>query len=167
MERRLEGLKLPIDGWNGHRWPGLMFMFMGLLCAASILGCGDQDAGWRATRDAVGAREGDESVEQQRWRGYRQEVIVSLDEMRTVLEGSPGTQTVVDQREAESLLERIAVLRDRLVREASMPPERAAEERPELIDAFEAMRSDVDAFLLRLGHDPADMAYWQDIEGSG
>lgn len=143
------------------------FVFMLSLGVVSISGCGDQDAGWRATRDAVGAREADETLEQQRWRGYRQEVVVSLDEMRTVLEGSPGTETVTDKQEAQSLLERIAALRGRFVREASLPPEQAEQERPELVDAFEATRRDVDAFLRRLGHDPADMAYWQDVERPG
>jgi hypothetical protein len=167
MERRFDGVKFPLDRRGGHRWLGIMFVFLSFLVAMSISGCGDQDAGWRATRDAVGARDADEAIEQQRWRGYRQEVVVSLDEMRTVLEGSPGTETVIDKQEAESLLERIAVLRNRFVHEASLPPEQAEEKRPELVETFETTRRDVDAFLRRLGHDPADMAYWQDVERPG
>jgi len=158
------------DGWGRRTTRGRAvrsgFVLL-LLSGLAIQGCGDQDAGWRATRDAVGAREADESLSQQQWRSYRQEVVVSLDEMRTVLEGSPGTQTVTDKQEAESLLERIGLLRNRFVREASLPPEQAAEENPELVAAFDAMRNDVDAFLRRLGHDPTDMAYWQDVERPG
>jgi len=52
----------------------------------------------------------------------------------------------------------------RFVVEATLPPQEAAGRRRELEADFEALRSDVDAFLIRLGHDPADMAYWQDEE---
>jgi len=163
MATREDEVKLRKGGRRTHRWMGLVL----LLGAAAIQGCGDQDAGWRATRDAVGAREADESIEQKRWRRYRNEVVVSLDEMRTVVEGSPGARTVLDEQEAESLLERIGVLRTRFVEEASLPPERAARMRPELVESFQAVRSDVDRFLRRLGHDPADMAYWQEVESPG
>lgn len=165
MERRFGGVKLSIDGRSVRRRAGLLFT--ALLAAWSVQGCGDEDAGWTATRDAVGAREADETVEHRRWRDYREEVVVSLDEMRTVLEGSPGTETVIDEQQAESLLERIAVLRNRFVHEASLPPEQAMGKRPELVEAFETVRRDVDAFLRRLGHDPADMAYWQDVARPG
>lgn len=162
MQRRSDGLERRTSRGGAVR-SGLFL----LLSALAIQGCGDQDAGWRATRDAVGAREADEGVSQQEWRSYRNEVVVSLDEMRTALERSPGTETVVDEQQAGSLLKRVGLLRNRFVREASMPPEQAAEERPERVAASEAMRRDVDAFVRRLGHDPADMAYWQDVEGPG
>lgn len=94
-----------------------------------------------------------------RWRAIRSGLVLLLLSAWAI----PGC---FDQ-DARSLLERIGALRNRFVEEATLPRERAAERRPELVAAFEDVRSDVNAFLGRLGHDPADMAYWQDVEGSG
>lgn len=160
MRRAAPGVSRPARRGGRQGLPGLLLLCLPLLMQA----CGDEDVRWRATRDAVSATEADEQRDEERWRSYRLGVVESLDEMRTVLEGSPGTETVVDRNQAQDLLERIEILRDRFVVEATLPPQEAAGRRRELEGDFEALRSDVDAFLIRLGHDPADMAYWQDEE---
>lgn len=129
--------------------------FSGLLALSA---CGDEDTRWRATRDAVGVSAAEESRSEERWADYRQNAVATLDQMRIELEGSPGVETVVDEQQRQSLLQRIAALRARFGTEAAMPADEAEKTREELRKEFESIRSDVDAFLRRLEDDPSEKA---------
>jgi len=135
-----------------------------LLVLLAFVGCGDEERQWETARDAAGAIEGDRIEADQQWRLYRQNVILSLDEMKVVLLAARD-QTAVDQRpEVDALTGRIATLRQDMISEMDESGEQAARTRVRLKDAFDGLRNETNALLSLLGHDREEFRKWQDIE---
>jgi len=135
-----------------------------LLVLLAFVGCGDEEREWETARDAAGAIEGDRIQADQQWRLYRQNVILSLDEMTAVLLGARD-QTAVDQRpEVDALTGRIATLRQDMISEMDESGGQAARTRVHLKEAFDGLRSETNVFLTLLGHDPEEFRKWQDVE---
>jgi hypothetical protein len=130
------------------------------VAAFAMGGCDNHEAGWTATREVVGAEEGDESTLHEEWRVYRETAVTNLTEMERVLHEARGEATVVDRDQADALSKRAATLRRDLAAEAALPSQETAELRTKLQGRYDGIRRDVDAFLLRLGYDREQLARW-------
>jgi hypothetical protein len=137
----------------------LVRALLGLLVLLSLSACGDDEAQWDTRRDALFGAEKDEEHSDARWQIYRDEIVEGLDLMRTALSEARTEGTVVDRPEIESLDARVVELRDEMASNIDQPSD---DDRRQLRASFESVRADVDELLTRLGHDPDDIARWQD-----
>lgn len=129
-------------------------------------GCGQDegDTAWETAVSAEGAKVGDQESFDKRWRSYREGVIAGLDEMTRSLASARKQATVADRAEAEALTARVGSLRGDVLGEFDVPRAEANAYRAELESSFEALREDVEAFLIRLGHSEDEFAPWRSAE---
>lgn len=85
--------------------------------------------------------------------------------MKDSLRSASGEGAVFDREEIGDLTARVEVLRSEMAAQLEHPQgpqDDGSAARVSLRGAFESARTDVDALLTRLGHDPDDIARWQD-----
>jgi hypothetical protein len=90
---------------------------------------------------------------------YRDQIVEGLDLMRDALSTARGEGTFMDRDEIDALTARVSTLRGEMASKLEQPPD---PDRRRLRETFENVRTDVDALLTRLGHDPDEIARWQD-----
>ena len=137
----------------------------GFLVVAALLmfsSCSQEDVKWETGREALGGIEADREQVDERWGLYRDQVVRSLDLMKESVQGLGDEGSVVDRNEIDGLRSRIEELRHGFATEIQQPRADATARRERLEEAFEGVRTDVDALLTRLGQSPDAIARWQD-----
>lgn len=136
-----------------------------LAALLALPSCSDDDVKWEIGREAEGGIEHDREQIGEEWRLYRDNVVRSLDLMTHALENVAGAGSVVDRKEIDRLVARVEELRSGMaseVEDGRKPQTELTATRVRLREGFERIRTDVDALLTRLGHDPDAIARWQD-----
>jgi hypothetical protein len=134
----------------------------GVAALLALSSCSQEDVKWETGREALGGIEADREQVDDRWSMYRDQVVRSLDLMKAAVRGLGDEGSVVDRNEIDGLLSRIEDLRRDFATGTEQPRVDSAARRDRLRGAFEAVRTDVDALLTRLGHSPDTIARWQD-----
>jgi hypothetical protein len=128
----------------------------------ALSSCSQDDVKWETGREALGGMAADQEQVGERWSLYRDQVVRSLDLMKSSVQGLGSEGTIVDRKEIDGLLSRISELREGFASETEQPRADAASRRDQLRSSFEGLRGDVDALLTRLGHSADAIARWQD-----
>ncbi|MCB9725087.1 MAG: hypothetical protein H6748_13640 [Spirochaetaceae bacterium] len=129
-----------------------------------VAACDQGDTRWETATDAVGAAIGEDERFDLRWREYRDAVVSSLDVMRETLDTARVEANVVDRAQISRMAERVDTLRSDLVAEVDAASEGKHARRAALEAEFGALRGDVEALLVRLGHSPDEFRAWQDAD---
>lgn len=139
---------------------------VGLALGTILVGaaCNQEEVAWETTTGAVGANMTDQQTFDERWRSYRLGVVSGLDVMSRSLDNARREATVADRSEVDGLTARVDRLRSDMVAEIDEPRASANTRRAELESSFGDLRNDVEALLIRLGHDREEFAAWQGID---
>lgn len=131
-----------------------------LVALMGITACSNEEASWDASTSIAGAEIGDQESFDERWREYRVAAMATLDLMERSVENAFREASVADREELTALSRRIYTLRERLLAEFDVPRDDALSVRRELENSFVGLRGDVEAVLVRIGHDPEEFARW-------
>ena len=131
------------------------------MVALGLSACEQEEAQWETTTAAVGAQVGDREAFDEGWRDYRVGVVSGLDVMVEALESARRQTSVADRTEVDALTARAGRLRDEMIAEIDEPQANALARRAELESSFDALREDVEALLIRLGHSRDEFSAWR------
>jgi len=130
----------------------------------AVSSCSEDDTRWEVGRSALEGGETNRERVDEEWGLYRDDLVRSLDQMDASLRVAAGNAAVVDQNEIDDLRSRLRSLRGDVVALVDEPRESLIDARRQVREKFTDTRTKVDAALRRLGHNPDDIARWQDAE---
>lgn len=142
----------------------LLVLSSSLVAGLLVSACSDDEMIWETTADAVGAEVGDREALDKRFRSYRVAVTAALDEMAGSLVNARRGVSVADRAALDALSDRVVTLRSEFVAsvdEGRGPSDAVRNRRAELEASYEALRTDIETFLLRVGHSEDEFARWR------
>lgn len=129
--------------------------------ALLLAGCSNEDVSWETATGTAGSQTGDQEFLDERFREYRVSVTRALDEMNASLENARRGVSVVDRPQVDALMEQIVVLRSAFVDSVGDAGPGVRDRQAELEASYDALRADIETFLLRTGTSPDELARWR------
>ena len=148
-------------GKNRRAGAAGVVLMASLVGASVLLGCSNEEVGWETATSAAGSTVGDQEFLDERFREYRVAVGRALDEMSASLENARRGGSVADRPQVDALTERVASLRRAFVESVGDAGPGVRDRQAQLEASYDALRADVETFLLRTGASPDEIARWR------